>query len=68
MATVRHHAGSGRRLHEESIRLQQRLSQVPLPQDPREHRHPFARALAAVLTAVVLVSLAVVLLPSGGVR
>jgi hypothetical protein len=54
----------GRRLHEESIRLQQHLATMPLPmEDPKGH--PLRRAMVAVLAAVVLIALALVLLPPG---
>ena len=61
---MRHERDVGRRLHEESIRLQQRLASIPLPVE--EHKgHPLLRTMAAVLMAVVLIALAVVLLPPG---
>jgi hypothetical protein len=61
---ARHEPSVGRRLHEESIRLQQGLAQIPLPLE--EHKdHPLLRALAALLAAIVLIALALVLLPPG---
>jgi hypothetical protein len=62
--TVRHQGDVGRRLHEESIQLQQRLAKVPLPREP-EKRHPLLHMTAALIAAVVLVALALVLLPPG---
>lgn len=60
---MRHERDVGRRLHEESIRLQQRLASIPLPtEEPKGHR---LLTMGAVLTAVVLIALAVVLLPPG---
>lgn len=64
MDAVRHERDVGRRLHEESIRLQQRLAEIPLPlEEPKEH--PLLRTVGALLTAVVLIALALVLLPPG---
>jgi hypothetical protein len=64
VGTVRHERGVGRRLHEESIRLQQRLASVPLPlEEPKSHR--LLHAMGAVLAAVVLIALALVLFPAG---
>jgi hypothetical protein len=61
---MRHQSDVGRRLHEESIRLQQALASIPLPvEEPRGHR--LLRTMAAVLMAVVLIALALVLLPAG---
>lgn len=54
----------GRRLHAESIQLQQRLAKVPLPSEP-EKSHPLLHMTAALIAAVVLVALALVLLPPG---
>jgi hypothetical protein len=61
---MRHERDVGRRLHEESIRLQQRLASVPLPVEERKGRR-LLRTTAGVLMAVVLIALAVVLLPPG---
>jgi len=61
---VRHERDVGRRLHEESIRLQRHLAAVPLPVEQPKTR-PLLRTLAAVLAAVVLIGLALVLLPPG---
>jgi hypothetical protein len=62
--SVRHERDLGRRLHEESIRLQQRLAEVPLPvEDPKGH--PFLRTTCALVAAFVLIALALVLLPPG---
>jgi hypothetical protein len=61
---MRHERDVGRRLHEESIRLQQTLASTPLPvEEPKGHR--LLRTMAALLMAVVLIALAVVLLPPG---
>jgi hypothetical protein len=61
---MRHERDVGRRLHEESIRLQQRLAATPLPlEEPKGH--PLLRALAALLAAFLLIGLALVLLPPG---
>jgi hypothetical protein len=61
---MRHERDVGRRLHEESIRLQQRLASIPLPVEEQKG-HPLLRTMAALLMAVVLIALAVVLLPPG---
>jgi hypothetical protein len=61
---MRHERDVGRRLHEESIRLQQRLASIPLPVEEQKG-HPLLRAMAALLMAMVLIALAVVLLPPG---
>ncbi len=64
MDSMRHERDVGRRLHEESIRLQQRLAMVPLPmEEPKGH--PLLRTMAALLATFVLIGLAVVLLPPG---
>jgi hypothetical protein len=64
MEEVQHERNVGRRLHEESIRLQQHLAAVPLPVEaPKDHR--LLRSLATLLAAVVLIGLALVLLPPG---
>jgi hypothetical protein len=61
---VRHEPFVGRRLHEESIRLQQGLALTPLPiEQPRDH--PLLRVMAALLAAIMLIALALVLLPPG---
>jgi hypothetical protein len=61
---MRHERDVGRRLHEESIRLQRHLAAVPLPaDDPKGHR--LLRTMATLLAAVVLIGLALVLLPPG---
>jgi hypothetical protein len=61
---VRHEPFLGQRLHEESIRLQQSLADIPLPvEQPRDHW--LLRIFAALFTVVVLVALALVLLPPG---
>ena len=61
---MRHERDVGRRLHEESIRLQQRLAAIPLPiEEPKSH--PLLRTMCALLTAVVLIALALLLLPPG---
>jgi hypothetical protein len=61
---MRHERDVGRRLHEESIRLQQRLASIPLQTE--EHKgHRLLRITAALLAAVVLIALALVLLPPG---
>jgi hypothetical protein len=64
VGTVRHESDLGRRLHEESIQLQQRLAKTPLPREP-EKGHPVLHLTGALLAAVVLVALALVLLPPG---
>lgn len=65
MDVVRHEPSVGRRLHEESIRLQQGLAEVPLPlEEPKDH--PVLRAMCQLLTIIVLIGLALVLLPPGG--
>jgi hypothetical protein len=64
VGTVRHERDVGRRLHEESIRLQQRLAAVPLPMEEHK-RHRVLHATGAVLAAVVLIALALVLFPAG---
>jgi hypothetical protein len=61
---MRHERDVGRRLHEESIRLQQRLAATPLPRDEPKS-HPLLRTVAAVLAAFLLIGLALVLLPPG---
>jgi hypothetical protein len=61
---VRHEPYVGRRLHEESIRLQQSLADSPLPLE-RHKDHPLLRTTAALLAAIVLIALALVLLPPG---
>jgi len=61
---MRHERDVGRRLHEESIRLQQTLASIPLPVEEQKG-HRLLRAMAALLMAVVLIALAVVLLPPG---
>lgn len=64
MDGVRHEPLVGHRLHEESIRLQQRLAETPLPpEEPNDH--PLLRATAGLLTVMVLIALALVLLPVG---
>jgi hypothetical protein len=64
VGTVRHERDVGRRLHEESIRLQQRLAAVPLPLE--EHKnHRLLHAMGALTAAVILVALALVLFPAG---
>jgi hypothetical protein len=64
MEGVQHERGVGRRLLEESIRLQQHLAAVPLPlEEAKDHR--LLRTMATLLTAVVLIGLALVLLPPG---
>jgi hypothetical protein len=64
VSSFRHERDVGRRLHEESIRLQQYLAAVPLPlEEPRGH--PLLHLTRALLAAVVLVALALVLLPPG---
>jgi hypothetical protein len=61
---VRHEPSVGRRLHEESIRLQQGLAEVPLPlEEPKDH--PVLRTMCELLTIIVLIALALVLLPPG---
>jgi hypothetical protein len=61
---MRHEHDVGRRVHEESIRLQQRIAAIPLPVDePRGHW--LLRTVATLLTAFVLIGLALVLLPPG---
>jgi hypothetical protein len=62
--SVQHERDVGRRLHEESIRLQRTLAAVPLPSDEPK-RHPLLRTMAALLAAMVLIGLALVLLPPG---
>jgi hypothetical protein len=61
---VRHEPYVGQRLHEESIRLQQSLADIPLPLE-RQKNHPLLRIMGALLTAIVLIGLALVLLPPG---
>jgi hypothetical protein len=64
VGVIGHEGGVGRRLHEESIRLQQSLALVPLPvEDVKGHR--LLHAMGAVLAAFVLIALALVLLPPG---
>jgi hypothetical protein len=65
MDGVRHEPSVGRRLHEESIRLQQSLADVPLPLEEGKDHH-LLRTMAALLTTIVLIALALVLLPPGG--
>jgi hypothetical protein len=66
MDSMRHEHDVGRRLHEESIRLQQRLAAIPLPlEEPKSH--PLLRTVAALLTAFLLIGLALVLLPPGSI-
>ena len=64
MESMRHERDVGRRLHEESIRLQQGLASIPLPMDEPKG-HPLLRTMAALLTAFLLIALALVLLPPG---
>lgn len=64
MEGVRHERDVGRRLHEESIRLQQRLAAIPMPLEETKG-HPLLRTMAALVTAFVLIGLALVLLPPG---
>ena len=64
MDSMRHERDVGRRLHEESIRLQQRLASIPLPLDEPKG-HPLLRTMAGLLMAFVLIALALVLLPPG---
>ena len=64
MEALQHERNVGRRLHEESIRLQRHLAEIPLPIE-RPKDHPLLRIMAAVLTAIVLIALALVLLPPG---
>jgi hypothetical protein len=59
-----HEHNVGRRLHEESIRLQQHLADVPLPVEPPK-KHRLLHAMGALLAAIVLIALALVLLPPG---
>jgi hypothetical protein len=62
--SLRHERDVGRRLLEESIRLQQHLAAIPLPTEaPKSHR--MLRTMAALLAAFVLIGLALVLLPAG---
>jgi hypothetical protein len=61
---MRHESDVGRRVHEESIRLQQRLASIPLPTEEQKG-HPLLRNMAALLMAIVLIALALVLLPPG---
>ena len=61
---MRHERDLGRRLHEESIRLQQRLAEVPLPVE-ESNGHPLLRATCALVAVFVLIALALVLLPPG---
>jgi hypothetical protein len=64
VGVVGHEGGVGRRLHEESIRLQQSLAAVPVPlEDPKSHR--LLHVMGALLAAMVLIALALVLLPPG---
>ena len=64
MDSVRHERDVGRRLHEESIRLQRRLAEMPLPTEETKD-HPLLRTMGALLTVIVLIALALVLLPPG---
>jgi len=62
--SVRHEGDLGHRLLAESIRLQRRLAEVPLPvEEPKGH--PLLRTTCALLAAFVLIALALVLLPPG---
>ena len=64
MDSLRHERDVGRRLHEESIRLQRRLAEIPLPtEQPKDH--PLLRTMGALVTVIVLIALALVLLPPG---
>ena len=64
MDSVRHERDVGRRLHEESIRLQRRLAEIPLPlEEPKGH--PLLRTVGELFTVIVLIALALVLLPPG---
>jgi hypothetical protein len=61
---VQHEPSVGRRLHEESIRLQQSLADIPLPLEKTKD-HVVLRSFAALLATLVLIALALVLLPAG---
>lgn len=58
----RHQRDIGRRVLAESIRLQQRVAQVPLPVEP-PRTHPVLRVTAALVVAMVAVVLCWMLLP-----
>jgi hypothetical protein len=61
---VRHEPSVGRRLHEESIRLQQSLADIPLPLEKTKD-HLLLRIVGALLATLLLIALSLVLLPAG---
>ncbi|MGZ4589557.1 MAG: hypothetical protein ACXV4A_00905 [Actinomycetes bacterium] len=67
MGRLQHQQDLGRRLLAESIQLQQRVAQVPLPPEPPKG-HPVLRNAAAVAVLLLVVGLCWVLAPPALVR